>query len=99
MSTRRKFTEYEKRIVYANGGGKCSICGKPVSFKKMTIDHKIPLASGGTNSIDNLQLACLSCNQMKGSMDMEEFIGKIQQLYKRYKWMKIRNIFARGNAQ
>lgn len=98
MSTRRKFTEYEKRIVYANGGGKCSICGKTVSFNRMTIDHKVPLAYGGTNYIDNLQLACLSCNQMKGSMDMEEFIDKVQQLYKRYKWMKIRNIFARRNA-
>lgn len=36
---RRTFTLYEKQVIYAKCNGKCAICGKPVKFKKMTIDH------------------------------------------------------------
>lgn len=41
MANRRKFTLDEKRIVYAKYNGKCAICGQPVKFKKMTVDHKV----------------------------------------------------------
>lgn len=90
MSVRRKFTEQEKRIVYERYNGRCVICGKPVSFKRMTIDHKVPLSAGGTNQIENLQLACLSCNQMKGRMNMEEFWESVRHVYRRYRWLKVK---------
>ncbi len=51
MANRRKFTLDEKRIVYAKYNGKCAICGQPVKFKKMTVDHKVPLSKGGTNAM------------------------------------------------
>jgi 5-methylcytosine-specific restriction endonuclease McrA len=31
-----------------------------------TVDHIIPIAKGGTNSFDNLALACSHCNRQKG---------------------------------
>lgn len=40
MVERRKFTDYQKKTVYANGNGRCGICGKPIRFQDMTIDHK-----------------------------------------------------------
>jgi len=42
---------------------KCLCCG---AKEKMTIDHVIPLILGGTNSIENVQPLCLSCNSKKG---------------------------------
>ena len=49
--------------------------------KPFTIDLKdvvvfVPLAKGGKNDFDNLQCACKSCNQLKGSMDYETFTQK-----------------------
>ena len=32
----------------------------------MTVDHLTPLANGGLDRLDNLALACLTCNQEKG---------------------------------
>jgi 5-methylcytosine-specific restriction endonuclease McrA len=54
--------------------GSCGICGQPV-FKEFkhphrfsaSVDHKIPLARGGTNALGNLQLAHLGCNSSKGA--------------------------------
>jgi 5-methylcytosine-specific restriction endonuclease McrA len=52
--------------------GPCGICGQPI-FKRFkhphsfsaSIDHKVPLARGGTNALSNLQLAHLGCNSRK----------------------------------
>ena len=55
MANRRTFSDFEKKTVYANGNGRCGICGKPIDFNDMTVDHKIPLSKGGTNEFSNLQ--------------------------------------------
>lgn len=79
---RRTFTLYEKQVICAKCNGKCAICGKPVKFKKMTIDHKQPLSRGGTNNYNNLQLACLSCNRLKSNLTMQELADKIADITK-----------------
>lgn len=63
-----------KRIIYSTQSI-CALCGRPVDFSKVfpdpwsaTVDHIIPIAKGGDPaSIDNLQLAHLQCNRMKGT--------------------------------
>lgn len=52
-------------IVQRRDGGKCQYCGAQVGAKG-TVDHIIPLALGGTDSLANLAWACRSCNQRKG---------------------------------
>lgn len=42
-------------------GGACLACGAG----KVTIDHVMPLARGGSNSIRNLQPLCGPCNSRK----------------------------------
>jgi 5-methylcytosine-specific restriction endonuclease McrA len=39
----------------------------------MEQDHIIPVCRGGSDAIDNLALACRSCNQEKHRMTGDEF--------------------------
>ena len=39
----------------------------------ITLDHKVSRSEGGTDHIDNLQLAHEPCNQAKGKMTPEEW--------------------------
>lgn len=41
---------------------RCYYCGKK---QKLTVDHIVPLSRGGSNSPDNIVLACRSCNSSK----------------------------------
>ncbi len=47
-------------------GCKCIYCNITIS-KKFHADHIMPIALGGTNFIDNIQLLCPKCNQEKGA--------------------------------
>jgi hypothetical protein len=39
-------------------------CG---ATNSLTVDHIVPLARGGTNAYENMQVLCVSCNSRKGS--------------------------------
>lgn len=60
-----------KRI-YESQRGICINCKIkiPKSGKhRYHVDHIVPLAKGGTNNADNLQILCRSCNCSKGAKD------------------------------
>lgn len=59
----KSFTSYEWKLLCHEYGNICLKCGQK---KKLTPDHVIPLALGGSNSIDNIQPLCLDCNVHKG---------------------------------
>lgn len=47
---------------------KCGYCGDKVcKSNPPTIDHMVPLSRGGSNDLDNLTIACVSCNAKKGT--------------------------------
>lgn len=48
-------------------GNVCLACGS----ENITVDHVVPLASGGTNTIDNLQPLCGPCNSSKGNKTID----------------------------
>ena len=54
----RRYREAKKRLK----GLPCIYCGTPSD----TVEHRIPLALGGTNNVDNLAPACRSCNSRLG---------------------------------
>lgn len=60
----------EWRALRQSLGDRCAYCG---STQLLTIDHVIPLVRGGSNAIDNLVVACRSCNSRKGSLTAVEF--------------------------
>jgi hypothetical protein len=52
----------------------CSYCDAKQA--KFTKDHIVPKASGGSNRISNLTLACHDCNDKKSNMLIQVFLAK-----------------------
>lgn len=48
-------------------GWACYLCGVNLTLKTITVEHRIPLAQGGTNWIANIAPACKQCNSSKSS--------------------------------
>jgi hypothetical protein len=53
-----------KRMVFERDGGQCVRCGATFELQ---YDHVLPVALGGANSVQNLQLLCGQCNREKGA--------------------------------
>lgn len=62
-----------RKEVYQAGGGCCYYCGCQVTCKTRTIDHMIPVSRGGMSDMDNLVLACITCNQAKNNRTVREW--------------------------
>ncbi len=76
--TRRKRACRER--LFVEQGGRCYYCAKEIDMGKPTghgdhgtIDHRLPLAQGGTNDQGNFVLACFRCNHVKDDMTEAEF--------------------------
>jgi 5-methylcytosine-specific restriction protein A len=46
--------------------GVCHYCGQEFPPKQLTMDHRVPLARGGTSTPGNLVPCCKGCNNQKG---------------------------------
>jgi 5-methylcytosine-specific restriction endonuclease McrA len=51
-----------KIAVWARDEGRCVMCG---SGERLQFDHVIPVAKGGANSFENIQILCQACNLQK----------------------------------
>ena len=69
-----------QRIVKKRDSAICQICG--TYSPKGHVDHIKPLASGGTDALDNLQWTCGPCNLSKGVSDPEVESDSHKQLFR-----------------
>lgn len=54
--------------------GLCACCRDDLNAATPHLDHIIPLAAGGTNQDENIQLLCKPCNLSKGKKDPVTFM-------------------------
>lgn len=59
------YTVAEWQAIKAAQDYTCLMCGKREPEIKLTVDHVVPIALGGSNDADNLQGLCRSCNCRK----------------------------------
>lgn len=71
---RRTAIRDRHRAVFARRQAPCGICGAQIDYtlpwydqNSFVVDHIVPLARGGSDTIDNKQAAHRSCNLSKGS--------------------------------
>lgn len=55
---------------------RCFYCGAKLLPANRTLDHKLPISRGGSNTIDNVVPACRPCNNRKLRMTTEEFLER-----------------------
>lgn len=60
-------TAAEWELVLDTYGNACLACGR----QETTIDHVVPVSSGGTNTIGNVQPLCSRCNTSKGTKTID----------------------------
>jgi len=62
--------------------GECYYCGRKFSPSELTMDHKIPLARGGTSEKINIVPACKECNNKKKYLlptEWDEYMEKLKK--------------------
>jgi len=72
MAPRPTFTPDQRKDIMRKHDWTCGICGNRGNSKSMQIDHKVPLARGGSNSPRNLHPVHKRCHKDKGTRTMSE---------------------------
>jgi hypothetical protein len=60
---RRTLSVRKRFFVFKRDRYRCCICGR--SGIELEVDHKVPIAQGGSDALDNLQTLCFDCNRGK----------------------------------
>jgi 5-methylcytosine-specific restriction endonuclease McrA len=70
------WTQDEWLALVAAHWNACAYCGR---FVQLTVDHRVPLARGGSNWIWNLLPACGRCNRRKSSRTEREYREELER--------------------
>lgn len=70
------YNHHDIAILLISQKGLCWWCGKLLD-DHYQVDHRIPLARGGSNTPENLVLACEYCNKSRGAKLPQEWGGRL----------------------
>lgn len=90
---RKSFSRIERLQIYRKTEGHCYLCGDFVDFEFFEAEHKIPLAKGGTNDLDNIFCSCHSCNTIKRDIYPADLIEKVNKIFLYQMKQKYKNKF------
>lgn len=68
VSKRKALSKRLRLLILERDGYKCCLCGRTAREVKLEVDHNIPVAKGGTDSINNLRTLCIDCNRGKSDL-------------------------------
>lgn len=61
----------QRFAIFKRDSYRCRICGvSPEQGGRLEVDHRLPVARGGTNAEDNLWTLCFKCNRGKRTDDL-----------------------------
>lgn len=52
----------------------CHLCERPIKFGQDSVDHKTPITRGGSNQLNNLDIAHRVCNSAKNNKTVAEYL-------------------------
>jgi len=61
----------------------CYLTGRKINLnnpKEYSLDHLIPIAMGGTNDLDNLEVCCTEANHAKAGLSLEDFYTLCEEI-------------------
>lgn len=67
---RRGISKKLRLLILERDGYRCCLCGKTAKETKLEVDHKVPVAKGGKDSLDNLWTLCIDCNRGKSDLSI-----------------------------
>lgn len=91
-STKRVRRKYRPNLLYSDwmellvqANFCCTNCGQ-TGRSKLTLDHKVSLGKGGTNTIGNVQILCRTCHDQKDKIlpDPLRFIKTPYRKFRRW---------------
>jgi len=75
-----EITPEQVEALYEKQSGKCAACKKDLNMQYQ-LDHVMPLSLGGEHKIENAQILCRKCNQMKHAMHPDDWAARIGKLF------------------
>ena len=83
--TRKSFSKKFRIEIFSNKGGRCYLCKGLIQVgDKWDIEHIIPIALGGSNEDDNLDIVHAKCHRFKTNDDVK-VIAKAKRVEAKHK--------------
>ncbi len=82
------------RRILSQGHPSCAICNEPIDYlapfgepRSFVADHIVPVARGGSDTLDNKQPAHFKCNAEKGAkLPNDPMPGEVEMVTERMWW-------------
>ena len=63
----KRKVRFTRRNIFERDDYTCQYCGRQPPERELSLDHVVPRSRGGSSTWDNLVVACVRCNDRKGS--------------------------------